>query len=81
MNSNINLTHDRPSRFSSDYNRQTTTRFSQMNPKSEVLSVTTPISKFQFAWLVEPDTKFDPMGSGELLASLTQKNHRKLKAN
>ena len=33
-----------------------------MNPKSEVLSVTTPISKFQFAWLVEPDTKFDPMG-------------------
>ncbi len=61
MNSNINLTHDRPSRFSSDYNRPTT-RFLQMNPKSEVLSVTTPLCKFQFAWLVEPDTKFDPMG-------------------
>ena len=62
MNSNINLTHDRPSMFSSDYNRKTTTRFSQMTLKSEVLNVTTPICKFQFAWLVEPDTKFDPMG-------------------
>ena len=33
-----------------------------MNLKSEILNVTTPICKFQFAWLVEPDTKFDPMG-------------------
>ena len=33
-----------------------------MNLKSEILNCTTPICKFQFAWLVEPDTKFDPMG-------------------
>ena len=73
MNSNITLTHDRPSRFSSDYNRPTT-RFSQMNPKSEVLNLTTPISKFQFAWLVEPDTKFDPMGEWRITCLVEQKD-------
>ena len=57
----MNLTHDRPSRFSSDYNRPTT-RFSQMNYKPEVLNITTPLSRFMYAWLYEPDTKFDPMG-------------------
>ena len=61
MNSNMTYAHDRPSRLSSDYNRSTK-RFTQMNLKSEILNCTTPICKFQFAWLVEPDTKFDPMG-------------------
>ena len=62
MNSNMTFTHDRPSRLSSDYNRQTTTRFLQMNYKPEVLSITTPLCRFMYAWLYEPDTKFDPMG-------------------
>ena len=30
--------------------------------KSEVLNLTTPKCKFQFAWLVEPDTKFEQPG-------------------
>ena len=30
--------------------------------KSEIINITTPVCQFQFAWLVEPDTKFDPAG-------------------
>ena len=30
--------------------------------KSEILNITTPVCLFQFAWLVEPDTKFDASG-------------------
>ena len=30
--------------------------------KPEVLKITTPVCLFQFAWLVEPDTKFDASG-------------------
>ncbi len=30
--------------------------------KPEVLNITTPVCLFQFAWLVEPDTKFDASG-------------------
>ena len=30
--------------------------------KSEPMNITTPVCQFQFAWLVEPDTKFDPAG-------------------
>lgn len=33
-----------------------------MITKSEVLNLTTPKCKFQFAWLVEPDTKFEQPG-------------------
>ena len=29
--------------------------------KSEVLNVTTPICQFQYTWLVEPDTQYEPM--------------------
>jgi len=60
MNSNMTFTQDRRLRLFSDYNRSTK-RISHMI-KSEILNVTTPISKFQFAWICEPDTKFDPMG-------------------
>ena len=38
-----------------------------MRHKSEVLSLKTPICRFQFAWLVEPDTKFEPMWKVDLL--------------
>ena len=30
--------------------------------KSEIINITTPVCLFQFAWLVEPDTKFDASG-------------------
>ena len=30
--------------------------------KSEILNITTPVCLFQFAWLVEPDTKYDKSG-------------------
>ena len=33
-----------------------------MTIKSEVLNLTTPRCQFQFAWLVEPDTKFEQPG-------------------
>ena len=33
-----------------------------MNYKPEVLNITTPLSRFMYAWLYEADTKFDPMG-------------------
>ena len=56
----MTFTQDRRLRLFSDYNRSTK-RISHMI-KSEILNVTTPISKFQFAWICEPDTKFDPMG-------------------
>jgi len=63
MNSNMQYAHDRPSRLSSDYNRSTK-RFTQMNLKSEILNVTTPLCYFQYCWIAssKPDTKFDPMG-------------------
>ena len=69
--------HDRPSRLSSDYNRSTK-RFTQMNLKSEILNCTTPICKFQFAWLVEPDTKFDPMGEWRITCLIDPEESQEL---
>ena len=77
MNSNMTFAHDRPSRLSSDYNRSTK-RFTQMNLKSEILNCTTPICKFQFAWLVEPDTKFDPMGEWRITCLIDPEESQEL---
>ena len=37
-----------------------------MTIKSEILNLTTPRCQFQYAWLVEPDTKFEQPGVGKV---------------
>ena len=49
-----------------------------MNLKSEILNVTTPLCKFQFAWLVEPDTKFDPMGEWRITCLIDPEESQEL---
>ena len=55
MYDNINITSTADD-FKRNYNRN----FQMI--KSEILNITTPVCLFQFAWLVEPDTKFDQAG-------------------
>ncbi len=49
-----------------------------MNPKSEVLTLTTPVCKFQYAWLVDPDTKFDPLGEWKLTCLIEPEESQEL---
>ncbi len=49
-----------------------------MTLKSEVLNVTTPVCKFQYAWLVEPDTKFEQPGVWKVTCLIDPKDATEL---
>ena len=55
MYGNINITSN-----ADDFKRNYKRNFQMA--KSEIVNITTPVCLFQFAWLVEPDTKFDASG-------------------